>query len=72
MDFSRIIIEFLGLQDVVIEDIKRFKKDRRLEVKNRQKRSECFRPLWSSVWLRQGVVLRKDQGTSRWGLFEIY
>jgi transposase len=44
MDFSRAIIEFLGIQDVIIEDIKRFKKDLRLEVKVRQKRSECFCP----------------------------
>lgn len=44
MDFSRTIIEFLGIQDVIIEDIKRFKKDLRLEVKVRQKRSECFCP----------------------------
>jgi len=42
MDFSRIIIEFLGIQDVIIEDIKRFKKDLRLEIKIRQKRTECF------------------------------
>jgi len=42
MDFSSIIIEFLGIQDVVIEDIKRFKKDLRVEIKVRQKRSECF------------------------------
>ena len=44
MDFSRAIIEFLGIQDVIIEDIKRFKKDLRLEIKVRQKRSECFCP----------------------------
>ncbi len=44
MDYSRAIIEFLGIQDVIIEDIKRFKKDLRLEVKIRQKRSECFCP----------------------------
>ena len=44
MDFSSIIIEFLGIQDVVIEDIKRFKKDLRVEIKVRQKRSECFCP----------------------------
>lgn len=44
MDFSRAIIEFLGIQDVIIEDIKRFKKDLRLEIKIRQKRSECFCP----------------------------
>lgn len=42
MDFSRLIIELLGIQDVVIEDVKKFKKDLRLEVTVRQKRSECF------------------------------
>jgi transposase len=42
MDFREIITSFLGIQDVVVEDIKRFKKDLRLEVKVRQKRSECF------------------------------
>lgn len=30
MDFREIIISFLGIQDVVIEDIKRFKKELRL------------------------------------------
>jgi transposase len=42
MDFRQVIIEFLGIQDVFIEDIKRFKKDLRVEIKVRQKRSECF------------------------------
>ncbi|MBY0384313.1 ISL3 family transposase [bacterium] len=42
MDFREIIISFLGVQDVVIEDVKRFKKDLRIEIKIRQKRSECF------------------------------
>lgn len=42
MDLSRIIIEFLGIQDVTIEDIKLFKKDLRAEVVVRQKRSECY------------------------------
>ncbi len=42
MDFREIITSFLGIQDVVIEDIKRFKKELRLEIKIRQKRSECF------------------------------
>jgi transposase len=42
MDFREIITSFLGIQDVVIEDIKRFKKDLRLEIKVRQKRAECF------------------------------
>lgn len=44
MDFREIIISLLGIQDVVIEDVKRFKKDLRLEIKVRQKRSECFCP----------------------------
>ncbi len=42
MDFKRHIIEMLGLQDVEIEDIKRSKKKLKIEVKVRQKRSECF------------------------------
>lgn len=42
MDFKEIIIALLGIQDVVIEDVKRFKKQLRLEIKVRQKRSECF------------------------------
>jgi transposase len=42
MDFRELIIALLGIQDVVIEDVKRFKKQLRLEVKVRQKRSECF------------------------------
>lgn len=42
MDFSSIITELLGIQDVSIEDIKKFKKDLRLEIKVRQIRSECF------------------------------
>lgn len=42
MDFQNLIIELLGIQDVVIEDIKRFKKDFRIELIVRQKRSECY------------------------------
>lgn len=42
MDFQEHIIAFLGIQDVVIEDLKRFKKDLRLELRVRQKRSECY------------------------------
>lgn len=42
MDFEQVIIALLGIQDVIIEDIKRFKKELRLEVRVRQKRSECF------------------------------
>jgi len=53
MDFSSHIIEFLGIQGVVVEDIKRFKKDLRVEVKIRQKRSECY---CSRCGLEFGVV----------------
>lgn len=42
MDFKRHITEMLGLQDVEIEDIKRSKKKLKIEIKARQKRSECF------------------------------
>jgi hypothetical protein len=42
MDFPQTIIAILGIQDVVIEDFKLFKKDFRIEVKVRQCRSECF------------------------------
>lgn len=42
MDFRNVIIELLGIQDVVIEDIKRSRKKLSLEVKVRQKRTECF------------------------------
>lgn len=42
MDFRQSIISMLGLQDVTIEDLKLFKKQRRLEVKIKQKRSQCF------------------------------
>ncbi len=42
MDFRQVIISILGLQDVIIEDLKLFKKQRRLEIKVKQKRSECF------------------------------
>ena len=42
MDFRELIIALLGIQDVVIEDVKRFKKQLRLEIKVRQKRRECF------------------------------
>lgn len=42
MDFQEIIIGLLGIQDVEIEDVKRFKKQLRLEVRVRQKRSECY------------------------------
>jgi transposase len=44
MDFRQVIITVLGLQDVTIEDFKIFRKQRRIEVRVRQKRSECFCP----------------------------
>ena len=42
MNYENHIIEFLGLQGVEIVDIRRFKSKLKLEVKVRQKRSECF------------------------------
>lgn len=42
MDYRKTIINILGVQDVWVEDVKLFKKDLRVEVKLRQKRSECF------------------------------
>lgn len=42
MDFQNDIIEFLGIQDVEIQDIKRFKKDLRAEIIVRQKKLECY------------------------------
>jgi transposase len=44
MDFRQVIISVLGLQDVTIQDFKIFKKQRKIEVKVRQKRSSCFCP----------------------------
>lgn len=42
MDFSEAITTFLGIQDVLIEDIKCFRKELRAEIKIRQRRDECF------------------------------
>lgn len=42
--FAQAIIEFLGLQDVKIEDIRKFKKERRIELKVRQNRKDCYCP----------------------------
>ncbi len=42
MDFQEAIIEFLGIQDVVIEDININRKDRNLSIVARQKRASCF------------------------------
>ena len=44
MDYAKSIIAFLGLQDVAIEDLKIFNKDRRAEVKVRQLKEECYCP----------------------------
>lgn len=61
MDFREIIIALLGIQDVVIEDFKLFKKQRRVVIKIRQKRSECF---CSHCGLQFGTV-------KEWALREI-
>ncbi len=42
MDFAQTIIDFLGLQDVTIRDLKLFKKRRVAEIYVQQKRSACF------------------------------
>lgn len=42
MDFQEVIIEFLGIQDVVIESVNFDKKNRIINITVRQKRSECF------------------------------
>jgi len=42
MDFRENIIAILGIQDVDIVELKLFKKDMRMEIKVRQRRSECF------------------------------
>src|ERR1041385_5448618 len=44
MDFQQAIIELLGIQDVEVLDFKRYKKDRRVEIKVRQHRQACFCP----------------------------
>lgn len=44
MSFREIIIKFLGLKDVVIEELRLFRKERRVEVRVRQKRESCFCP----------------------------
>ena len=42
MDFAKVIIELLGLQDVKIRDIKLFKKRRVAEIYVQQNRSSCY------------------------------
>jgi transposase len=42
MDFKYIISQFLGIQDVIIEDIKLFKKDLKIVVTARQNRKHCY------------------------------
>jgi len=42
MDIREVILGFLGIQGVKIEDIKLFQRDLRVEIKIRQRRSDCF------------------------------
>ena len=42
MDLNHIISQLLGIQDVVIEDIKLFKKELRAVIVARQNRRHCF------------------------------
>ena len=42
MDFKNAIILMMGLQDVVIEDLKIFRRDLRIEIKVRQRRDCCY------------------------------
>ena len=42
MDFRYAISQFLGIQDVIIEDLKIFKKDLRAVIVARQQRSSCY------------------------------
>lgn len=42
MDLKEIIIEFLGIQDVEIENINLHRKSRKIRLIARQKKSECF------------------------------
>lgn len=42
MDFKYIISQFLGIQDVIIEDVKLFKKDLRAVIVARQNRKDCY------------------------------
>lgn len=42
MDFGYFISQFLGIQDVIVEDLKLFKKDLRAVIVARQNRNECY------------------------------
>lgn len=42
MDFKYVISQFLGIQDVIVEDLKLFKKDLRAVIITRQNRDECY------------------------------
>ena len=42
MDFKYIISQFLGIQDVIIEDVKLFRKDLRAVIVARQNRKQCY------------------------------
>jgi tetratricopeptide (TPR) repeat protein len=66
MDFAKIIIAILGIQDVIIEDIKRFKKDLRIEIKVRQHRrtrevAEQLILVDGDTWIRKMFESRNRQ-----------
>lgn len=42
MDFKYVISQFLGIQDIIIEDIKLFKKDLRAVITARQNKKYCY------------------------------
>ena len=42
MDFKKAISQFLGIQDVIVEDIKLFKKDLRAVITLRHDRAQCY------------------------------
>jgi transposase len=42
MDFQKIIIDLLGLQDVIIEAVNMHQKKRKIRIVARQKRDECY------------------------------
>ncbi|MBL7555848.1 MAG: hypothetical protein JNM24_08505, partial [Bdellovibrionaceae bacterium] len=42
MDFKYVISQLLGIQDIIIEDIKLFKKDLRAVITARQNKKHCY------------------------------
>lgn len=49
MDMEKVIIELLGIQDVKIIAIKKFKKDLRLEIKLKQNRADWVDTKFTSM-----------------------